>query len=105
MIHPSKLQFGELPQSNSRSTGSRSKSHQGVAARLKEQAQIEEQKNVWAKVHTAKTRSSADSIAHQIRSGRNKAYTPAGTFEASARSIDNEFHVYARYVGTGSDPE
>lgn len=59
----------------------------------------------WAIVRIAPTGNSADSTAHQIRVGILKSFRPAGHFDAVSRVIDGTFRVYARYVGTGGDPE
>lgn len=56
----------------------------------------------WAIVMTYEKVTTASVMAHSIKSARNVAYAPAGTFEAATRKIDGEFRVYARYVGKAS---
>ncbi|MFF5471067.1 hypothetical protein [Streptomyces achromogenes] len=68
--------------------------HAEIAARLKSRP------GQWAVVGTYKSTSIAASMARSIRAGVNmSAYTPAGTFEAKARTVVGEHRVYARYVG------
>jgi hypothetical protein len=53
----------------------------------------------WAHVTTHSTAQSSASLAYAIRAGKYAAYTPAGHFEARARTVDGEHRVYVRYVG------
>ncbi|MEU3522307.1 hypothetical protein AB0E62_00260 [Streptomyces sp. NPDC038707] len=68
--------------------------HAEIAARLRRRP------GRWAVVGAFKSTSVSASMARSIRAGVNmSAYTPAGTFEAVARTVDGEHRVYARYVG------
>lgn len=51
------------------------------------------------------------SVASLITRGKVRAYAPAGTYEAVARTVGGAQHIYARYIGadlpsraTGSNP-
>lgn len=70
--------------------------HADVAAKLRERP------GRWAIVSVYSTHVSALSVAYQIRSGKLAAYRPKGAFEASARTVDGEHRVYARFVGDAS---
>lgn len=69
------------------------KNHQDVALVLKANP------GVWAKIGTYASSASSGSTAHFVRTGRLKAFRPAGAFEATARTVEGEHFVYARYVG------
>lgn len=62
-------------------------------------ATLREHPGEWAHIDTKGTRGSAISTAYAIRNGRLRAYTPTGHYEATARTINGEFRVYARYTG------
>jgi hypothetical protein len=59
----------------------------------------------WARVGTYGTGDSARTTASLIRTGKLAAFRPAGAFEAESRSIRGTHTVWARYVGTGTQPE
>ena len=65
--------------------------------------QLREHRDEWAIVHTAQTRAGAYAMAHQIRTGVLASYRPAGAYEARGRTVDGEYRVYARYVGTDGE--
>lgn len=67
--------------------------HGAVAAKLRRRP------GEWAHIGSYSTTLSATAIAYQIRNGRLAAYTPAGHYEAVARTEGNR--VWARYVGDG----
>lgn len=57
---------------------------------------------VWALLGTHGTAGSARQGAYEIRVAagpRNAPFTPAGSFEAEARTMLGEYRVYVRYVG------
>ncbi|MGW7785982.1 hypothetical protein CFC35_05460 [Streptomyces sp. FBKL.4005] len=66
---------------------------------FKAAAALREQPGRWALIRTTPTSQAARSAAHQIRDGRINAYLPAGSFDATSRTVDGEFRVYARYIG------
>jgi hypothetical protein len=53
----------------------------------------------WAVVGAYGGAESAGATARHIQHGRLEAYRPAGSFEATARTVDGEDRVYARFVG------
>ncbi|MFJ9644988.1 hypothetical protein [Streptomyces sp. NPDC101206] len=53
----------------------------------------------WAHIDNKATRASAASTAYLIRTGGLRAYTPTGHYEATSRTVDGEYRVYARYIG------
>lgn len=55
----------------------------------------------WGVIAVYSTNRAASSAAQMIRSGRWAAYSPAGTYEAVARVVEQESRVYARYIGRG----
>lgn len=67
---------------------------------------------VWGVVAEYPNQNTSSSIAWHIRTAKNiKAYAPAGSFEAMARSVDQiedgqrvrHHRVYARFVGQADD--
>lgn len=56
----------------------------------------------WALAVVCRNPSTAGQTARHIRDGGYQPMTPAGAFEATARTIDGEHRVYARYVGEPS---
>lgn len=68
--------------------------HREIAAKLQDRT------GEWARIHTSTSRGGADAAAYQIRTGRNIAYQPPGSFEATARTVGGEFFVYARHVAS-----
>jgi hypothetical protein len=52
----------------------------------------------WAVVQRKTSTARAASAAQAIRTGRLRAYAPAGAFEAKSRKVGDEYRVYARYV-------
>lgn len=76
--------------------------HAKVAAALRARP------GVWGVVAEYPNQNTSSSIAWHIKGARNiKAYSPAGSFEAMARSVDTiedgvrvrHYRVYARYMG------
>lgn len=59
----------------------------------------------WARIKAYRNAATATSIAWQIRNGALVAYAPKGTYEATRRSEEGAYWVYARYVGPGSEGE
>lgn len=53
----------------------------------------------WAVVAICTRRAAASGKAQMIKSGAVPAFRPKGSFEATYRSVEDEFRVYARYVG------
>jgi hypothetical protein len=90
-----KLQFTELPPrgttspNGARGTGK----HEEIARQLRENP------GQWAPIDKRPSVNSASSLAHQVRTAYFSAYAPKGSYEAAARSVDGERHVYARYIG------
>lgn len=89
--------FEDLPET--RGAGGRPSRHLQIAALLRDRPQE------WARIQVSRSRSGADSVAHQIRNGLIPAYLPAKQYEAKARTVGTEFRVYARYVGAGGETE
>lgn len=75
-------------------SGPTSRTNHGVAA-----TRLRRRPGRWGVVATYVTASSAASAANMVRTGKTASYTPAGAFEATARTVDGEHRVYARYVG------
>lgn len=66
---------------------------------------LRERPGMWAFLRSCTTPGSAGQSAYEIRkAARNyrpfKPFSPAGDFEAEARTIFGEHRVYVRYVGT-----
>lgn len=65
--------------------------------------ELREHPKMWGVVQRAASTSRAASAAQAIRTAKLPAYTPAGHFEAVARTVIEggvaEHRVYARYVG------
>jgi hypothetical protein len=57
----------------------------------------------WALVGKYGSSDSAASMARNIKLGKLEAYTPAGAFQATSRTVDGEPRVYVRFVGEKSD--
>lgn len=53
----------------------------------------------WGIVATYDSSSIAASVAQGIRGGTTNAWKPRGAYEATARTVEKEHRVYARYVG------
>ncbi|WP_328739905.1 hypothetical protein OHA91_22895 [Streptomyces erythrochromogenes] len=66
-------------------------------------AQLRDHPGKWAYIDSKGSRASAGSTAYAIRTGKLRAYAPAGHYEAKARTVDGEFRVYARYCGPHPD--
>ena len=59
----------------------------------------------WARIAAAEKLPQASALAHRINTGRSRAFEPAHSFEAEARSDGNGGGlVWARYVGEDVDP-
>lgn len=79
----------------------------GTMAHNETAAQLRAKPGQWAVVGTLDTARMTAGLAQYIRGSKRGAYTPAGTYEAMARSVDvvkdgervREHRVYARYVG------
>ena len=79
----------------------------GKGAHNETAAQLRGKPGQWAVVDAKDTARMAAGLAQYIRGSRRGAYTPAGTYEAMARSVDvikdgvrvREHRVYARFVG------
>lgn len=63
-------------------------------------AELRTRPGEWAVVAVKPTAAAAATVAAHMRRG---IYTgmSRGEFEAMARTVDGEYRVYARYVGTG----
>lgn len=68
---------------------------------VKEAIELRERPGEWAVLHTSKSAQLSAAAARTIRVAKVKAWQPAGSFEAIARTVDGEHRVYARYVGNG----
>jgi len=68
----------------------------GIAADLRQRPKQ------WAIAVICRNFSTAGQTARRIRDGAYKPMEPTGAFEATARTIDGEHRVYARYVGEPS---
>lgn len=82
--------FGDLSQPG---TGKGRTMHSLVAAQLRYRP------GQWARIAVHSTASRAAGCAASIRSGKLRAYLPAGSYEAAARTEDGVHAVFARYVG------
>ncbi|MET3984197.1 hypothetical protein [Streptomyces sp. PvR034] len=75
----------------------RNTKHARIAADLRTHPEV------WGVIRRPASLDSAASAARAIREARLPAYSPAGTFEAVARTVTEgnrtEYRVYARYVG------
>lgn len=75
----------------------------GVRGRVsKWQTEADELRNrskEWALLSIKQTRGAATSMANDIDNGILHAFKPAGSFEATTRTVGSEYRVYARYVG------
>lgn len=76
--------------------GSANSNHGAIAKALKDNP------GAWARIGTYASPGSCGSMVVYVKKGLAKAYEPAGTFEAVSRSMDGQYHLFARYVG-GSD--
>lgn len=52
----------------------------------------------WALVKTCGSRSGSQTWAANIKFGRDAAFLPAGTFEATVRNVDGQYRVFARRI-------
>ncbi|MYT30490.1 MULTISPECIES: hypothetical protein [unclassified Streptomyces] len=72
-------------------------------------AQLVNNPGKWAVIGRYGSAASARSTALNIRTGKLAAYTPAGAFDAVARTVhsgdESEFRVYARFIGAGGGAE
>ncbi|QCX77872.1 hypothetical protein C9F11_21200 [Streptomyces sp. YIM 121038] len=87
--------FEDLPPSTRRPSDSDFR-HADTAKKLKAQP------HAWCRVQKRKKRGDAATAAYQIRNGILAAFRPAGAFEAKSKTVNDEFFVYARYVGGAS---
>jgi len=62
---------------------------------------LREHPGQWARVRTFAGSAGSRKYAYAIKHGVPAAWRPAGAFDATARAVDGEFRVYARYVGAG----
>ncbi|MEU5683635.1 hypothetical protein DEJ48_36885 [Streptomyces venezuelae] len=68
-------------------------------------AALRDRPGEWAHVDTHPNSNRASNQAHRIRTGKLAAFRPAGAFEATIRTDDDEaIDVYARYVGATATP-
>ncbi|MGW5852128.1 hypothetical protein ACWFQ8_29980 [Streptomyces sp. NPDC055254] len=89
------ISFEPLPQATA-------KGQWGINAAIA--TQLRTKPGQWAHIDSKSTRASAASTAYAVRNGHLNAYAPAGTFEATSRTVNGEYRVYARYVGHDNDP-
>ncbi|MGW7435673.1 hypothetical protein [Streptomyces sp. NPDC054849] len=87
------ITFEPLPQATT-------KGQWGINAAIADQ--LRTRPGQWAHIDSKGTRASAASTAYLVNNGRLGAYAPAGTFEAKSRTVDGEYRVYARYIGTSA---
>lgn len=66
-------------------------------------AELRTRKGIWAVIATYPKAATSGSTAWQVNTGRSTAFTPAGSYEAAARTVDGEHRLYARYVGDGEE--
>lgn len=62
-------------------------------------AELRTRPGEWAYVARYESYAAVGQIAQQLRAGVLAAAKPAGTVHATARKVDGEYRVYARYVG------
>jgi putative sterol carrier protein len=62
-------------------------------------AELKANPDRWAVIAICKVRSTAAAYVHRIRTGGFVWSRPAASFEAVYRKVEDEFRVYARYVG------
>jgi len=87
----SKIEFGDLP---SGMRGGVESPHSEIAAELRARP------GEWARVLTG----APPNTTTRIKKGMTVAYRPAGTFDATARSIKrNRGDIWARYVGENGE--
>jgi len=91
------IEFKEPPARASTSPNKDKGKHQQIANLLRERP------GEWALVETRDTLGGASGAAWQIRHAYFKAYEPAGSFEAVARTEGERRNVYARYIGPDGD--
>ncbi len=91
----SHIVFEDLPSPTRRSATS-SVRHSDAARKLQANP------NCWARIQERAKRGDAATAAYQIRRGILAAFRPAGSFEAKSMTVNENFFVYARYVGSAS---
>lgn len=67
---------------------------------LEEASQLRACPGQWAVICIKPHSRAAVAMASHISNGNLAAFRPAGTFEATSRTVDGEARVYARYVGS-----
>lgn len=82
----------EEPPGAKRGDGPRGK-HFAIAAELRTRP------GEWAHIVSYANQRTAGSVAYGIRNGLQRAYEPAGAYDAVSRSLGEEYRIYARYVG------
>lgn len=88
-----RLKF-EIPPSKSTPAAPKRSKHQTIAQALRKRP------GEWARIDVKRTAQLASVTANQIRRAYLSAYEPTGSFEAIARTVNGEYRVYARYVGS-----
>lgn len=79
------------------------RTRKGVGKHAAIAAQLKARPGEWACIDSFATTNAAASMAWTIRRGdRLPAYSPKGSFEAVARTVDGEHRLYVRYVGSES---
>lgn len=87
------ITFGTLP-SKKRRNGAATNRDLAIVDQLRARPQE------WAHIATRANISAAGELARRIKRGGTVAFQPASAFEAVSRTVDGEYRVYARYVGT-----
>lgn len=67
--------------------------HEQITAKLRKRP------GEWARIGTYGSGASMSSTAYHIRHAGIAAYTPAGAYEATGRTVDGKHAVWARYIG------
>jgi hypothetical protein len=84
----------EIPPTAKRTGGNSFSRFQALADELRAHA------GQWAVIYDGHSKSFTG-LANHIRQGSVRCFTPCGDFDATTRSRDGHYIVYARYVGDG----
>lgn len=96
-----RIRFQDPPQASRRRGRT---NHRPSASDLEIVAELRAKPGRWAIIATRGTSGSAAMYAYAINNGLRRAFRPAALFEAVERKVNDEFRVYARFIG-GPEPE